>query len=54
MRIIHCTQKLIKELLDNIRILEMNKERNRTILKGIKYLHPIEALRDLSHMEPRG
>ncbi len=36
----------MKEGLGNIKILEMNKEINRTILKGIKYLHPIEALRD--------
>jgi len=36
-----------KEGLENIRILEMNRDINRTILKGIKYLHPIEVLRGL-------
>jgi hypothetical protein len=36
-----------KEGLENINIFEMNREINRTILKGIKYLHPIEALKEL-------
>ena len=36
-----------KEGLENIKILEMNRDINRTILKGIKFLHPIEALRAL-------
>jgi hypothetical protein len=43
----------MKEGLGNIKILELNRDMNRTILKGIKYLHPIEALRDLLNMEPR-
>lgn len=37
----------MKEGLENVKVLEMNRNINRTILKGIKYLHPIEALRDL-------
>ena len=36
-----------KEGLENVKILEMNRDINRTILKGIKFLHPIEALRDV-------
>ena len=36
-----------KEGLENIRILEMNRDINRTILKGLKFLHPIDALRNL-------
>jgi len=37
----------MKEGLENIKILEMNHTINRTILRGIKYLHPIEALREM-------
>ena len=37
----------MKEGLENIKILEVNRDINRTILKGIKYLHPIEALKSL-------
>lgn len=33
--------------LENIRILEVNKDINRTIMRGIKYLHPIESLQEL-------
>jgi hypothetical protein len=33
--------------VENVRIFETNRNINRTILKGIKYLHPIEALRAL-------
>jgi hypothetical protein len=36
-----------KEGLENVKILEMNRDINRTILNGIKFLHPIEALRNL-------
>jgi hypothetical protein len=36
-----------KEGLENVKILEMNRDINRTILNGIKFLHPIEALRAL-------
>jgi hypothetical protein len=36
-----------KEGLENIRILELNKHINRTIMGAIKYKHPIEALRNL-------
>jgi len=32
------------EGIEKVRILAVNKEVNRTIMKGIKYLHPIEAL----------
>jgi hypothetical protein len=35
------------EGIENIRILGVNKEVNRTIMKGIKYLHPIESLQEL-------
>jgi Domain of unknown function (DUF6933) len=30
----------MKEGLENVKVLEMNRDINRTILKGIKYLHP--------------
>ena len=36
-----------KEGLDNIRILELNKHINRTIMGALKYKHPIEVLRNL-------
>ena len=36
-----------KEGLDNVKILELNRDINRTIMKGIKYLYPIEALKNL-------
>ena len=36
-----------KEGLENIRILELNKHINRTIMGAVKYKHPIEALRQL-------
>ncbi len=36
-----------KEGLENVKILEMNRMINRTIIKGIKFLHPIEALKNL-------
>ena len=36
-----------KEGFENVKVLEMNRDINRTILKGIKFLHPIEALREL-------
>lgn len=44
-----------KEGLENIKILEINHAINRTILKGIKFLHPIEALREilLGEIPPR-
>lgn len=32
--------------LEDVKPLELNHSINRTILKGIKYLHPIEALRE--------
>jgi len=35
------------EGFENIRILGVNKEVNRTIMSGIKYLHPIESLQEL-------
>ncbi|NCO68190.1 MAG: hypothetical protein COY75_09510 [Nitrospirae bacterium CG_4_10_14_0_8_um_filter_41_23] len=36
-----------KEGLENIRILELNKHINRTIMGALKYKYPIEALRNL-------
>lgn len=35
------------EDIENIRILGVNKEINRTIMRGIKYLQPIESLQEL-------
>ena len=35
------------EGIENIRMLTVNKEVNRTIMRGIKYLHPIESLQEL-------
>jgi hypothetical protein len=35
------------EGIENIRILGVNKDINRTIMRGIKYLHPIEMLQEL-------
>ncbi|MBA4371364.1 MAG: hypothetical protein C0402_00710 [Thermodesulfovibrio sp.] len=50
MTLIHCTQKLLKEL-GNPPVQTSTNEKtlysNRTILKGTHYLHPIEALRAL-------
>jgi len=37
----------MKEGLENVKVLDMNRDINRIILRGIKYLHPIEAMRDL-------
>lgn len=70
MRIIHCTQKLLKEIgntslidiltdtggLGNIRILETNRDMNktlRTMLEGRKYFYPVEALRDVLSRVPQ-
>jgi len=36
-----------KEGLENIRILELNKQINRTIMGALKYRYPIESLRKL-------
>ena len=33
--------------MENIRILELNKQINRTIMGALKYKYPIEALRNL-------
>ncbi|HZV47000.1 MAG TPA: hypothetical protein VFG06_06615 [Thermodesulfovibrionales bacterium] len=33
--------------IENARMIGVNKHINRTIMRGIKYLHPIEALHDL-------
>lgn len=35
------------EGIENIRILGVNKEVNRTIMRGLKYLHPIDSLQEL-------
>ena len=35
------------EGIEKVRILGVNKEVNRTIMRGIKYLHPIESLQEL-------
>lgn len=37
----------MKEGLESIKILEMNRDINETIMKGTKYLHPIGVLREL-------
>ena len=42
-----------KEGLDNVRLFEMNRDINRTIMKGIRFLHPIEALREVLHREAK-
>ena len=41
--------------IDNVRILGVNKEVNRTIMRGIKYLHPIESLQEflMGKRQPR-
>lgn len=36
-----------KEGFENVRIIEMNRDINRTIMKGIKFFRPIEALKKL-------
>ena len=33
--------------MENIRILELNKHINRTIMVALKYKHPIEALKKM-------
>lgn len=45
----------MKDGLEHVKTLEMNRDINRTILKGIKYLHPIEALREvlMGERQPR-
>lgn len=35
------------EGIEKVRILGVNKDINRTIMRGIKYLHPIESLQEL-------
>ena len=37
----------MKEGLKNIKLLEINRDINRTILKGIQFLHPIDALKSI-------
>ncbi|OGW52785.1 MAG: hypothetical protein A2Y81_13135 [Nitrospirae bacterium RBG_13_43_8] len=36
-----------EERIEKVRILEINKDINRTIMGALKYKHPIEALRNL-------
>ena len=46
----------MKEGLDNIRILETNRDMNkalRTMLEGKKYFYPIEALREVLSSVPQ-
>ena len=33
--------------IEQVKALELNKEINRTIMKGIKYIEPVESLREL-------
>ena len=37
----------MKEGLDNVKILEMNKDINRSLMRGSRHLHPIEMLQEL-------
>lgn len=37
----------LEEGLENVKILDVNHTINRTILRGIKFFHPIEALREI-------
>jgi hypothetical protein len=36
-----------KEGFENVKILKVNRDLNRTIMKGIKFLHPIDVLKKL-------
>jgi hypothetical protein len=36
-----------EEGIENVRILDVNRQINRTIMGAIKYQHPIEALKKL-------
>ena len=53
----HCEYLIIQRAgeIDNVRILGVNKEVNRTIMRGIKYLHPIESLQEflMGKRQPR-
>ena len=37
----------MKEGLENVKILEMNKDINRSLMRGDRHLHPIEMLQEL-------
>jgi hypothetical protein len=37
----------MKEGLENVKILEMNKDINRSLMRGSRHLHPIEMLQEL-------
>lgn len=37
----------MKEGLDNVKVLEMNKRLNRSLMRGSRHLHPIEMLQEL-------
>lgn len=37
----------MKEGWENVKVLEMNKQMNRSLMRGIRYLHPIEMLQEL-------
>jgi hypothetical protein len=53
----HCEYLIIQRAgeIDNVRILGVNKEVNRTIMRWIKYLYPIESLQEflLGKRQPR-
>ena len=37
----------MKEGLENVKVLEMNKDINRSLMRGSRHLHPIEMLQEL-------
>ena len=37
----------MKEGLENVKVLEMNKNINRSLMRGSRHLHPIEMLQEL-------
>lgn len=37
----------MKERLENVKVLEMNKDINRSLMRGSRHLHPIEMLQEL-------
>ena len=37
----------MKEGLENVKVLEMNKHINRSLMRGTRHLHPIEMLQEL-------
>ena len=37
----------MKEGLENVKVLEMNGDMNRSLMRGSRHLHPIEMLQEL-------